>query len=160
MGEPGDCLASASVASLVERGSAGCLARRRLNTLYAAAHKGSTCTPDAVTLCHLYLPRLLPMKIRPILFCALFALPMSVFASSFAGTSAGSASGASSNSSGSSSGDDKVVLEAREDAAGFVASNGAIRGAWLEAALIHLREKDVAARDASDMELARKILAL
>jgi uncharacterized protein (TIGR02448 family) len=100
------------------------------------------------------------MKIRPILFCALFALPLSVFASSFAGTSAGSASGASSNSSGSSSGDDKVVLEAREDAAGFVASNGAIRGAWLEAALIHLREKDVAARDASDMELARKILAL
>ncbi len=101
-----------------------------------------------------------PMKIRSILFCALVALPMSVFASSFAGTSAGSATGASSNSSGSSSGDDKVVLEAREDAAGFVASNGAIRGAWLEAALIHLREKDVAARDASDMELARKILAL
>ena len=101
----------------------------------------------------------LPM-IRKILFCALIALPMSAFASSFAGTSAGSASGASSNSSGSSSGDDKVLLDAREDAAGFVASNGEIRGAWLEAALIQLRERDVAARDASDMELARKILAL
>ncbi len=98
--------------------------------------------------------------IRPTLFCALLALPMTVFAGSFAGTSAGSASGASSNSSGSSSGDDKVVLDAREDAAGFVASNGAIRGAWLEAALIHLRETDAAARQASDMELARKILAL
>ena len=98
--------------------------------------------------------------IRPILFCALIALPMSVFAFSFAGTSAGSASGASSNSSGSSSGDDKVLLDAREDAAGFVASNGAIRGAWLEAALIQLRERDAAARDASDMALARKILAL
>lgn len=98
--------------------------------------------------------------IRTILFCALLALPLSVLASSFAGTSAGSASGASSHSSGSSSGDDKVVLDAREDAAGFVASNGAIRGAWLEAALIHLRERDVAARDASDMELARMILAL
>ncbi len=100
------------------------------------------------------------MKIRSILFSALFVLPMTAFAGSFAGTSAGSASGASSNSSGSSSGDDKVVLEARDDAAGFVASNGVIRGAWLEAALIHLREKNVAARDASDMELARKILAL
>lgn len=98
--------------------------------------------------------------IRSILFCALIALPMSAFASSFAGTSAGSASGASSNSSGSSSGDDKVLLDAREDAAGFVASNGAIRGAWLEAALIQLRERDAAARDASDMALARKILAL
>ena len=98
--------------------------------------------------------------IRPILFCALIALPMSAFASSFAGTSAGSASGASSNSSGSSSGDDKVLLDAREDAAGFVASNGAIRGAWLEAALIQLRERDAAARDVSDMALARKILAL
>jgi len=98
--------------------------------------------------------------IRSILFCALIALPMSAFASSFAGTSAGSASGASSNSSGSSSGDDKVLLDAREDAAGFVASNGVIRGAWLEAALIQLRERDAAARDASDMALARKILAL
>ncbi len=98
--------------------------------------------------------------IRPILFCALLALPMSVFASSFAGSSAGSASGASSNSSGSSSGDDKVLLDARDDAANFVASDGVIRGAWLEAAFIHLRERDAAARDASDLVLARKILAL
>ncbi len=98
--------------------------------------------------------------IRPILFCALFALPLSAAASSFAGTSAGSASGASSQSSGSSSGDDKVVLEARDDAAGFVASEGRIRSARLEAALIQLRSRDSAARSASDLELARAILAL
>ncbi|MGV8959029.1 MAG: DUF2388 domain-containing protein [Stenotrophomonas sp.] len=97
---------------------------------------------------------------RPILFCALFALPLSALASSFAGTSAGSASGASSNSAGSSSGDDKVVLEARDDAAGFIASEGQIRSARLEAALLQLRQRDRAAQSASDLELARAILAL
>lgn len=98
--------------------------------------------------------------IRPILLLALAILPLSALSSSFAGTTAGSAAGASSHSSSSSSGDDKVVLDARDDAAAFVASEGAIRGAWLEAALVHLRERDAAARDASDMALARKILAL
>ncbi|KQO02687.1 MULTISPECIES: DUF2388 domain-containing protein [Stenotrophomonas] len=98
--------------------------------------------------------------IRPILFLALAVLPLSALSSSFAGTTAGSAAGASSHSSSSSSGDDKVVLDARDDAAAFVASEGAIRGAWLEAALLHLRERDAAAREASDMALARKILAL
>ncbi|MGX9720218.1 DUF2388 domain-containing protein [Stenotrophomonas acidaminiphila] len=98
--------------------------------------------------------------IRPILFLALAVLPLSALSSSFAGTTAGSSAGASSHSSSSSSGDDKVVLDARDDAAAFVASNGAIRGAWLEAALVHLRERDAVARDASDMTLARKILAL
>lgn len=56
--------------------------------------------------------------------------------------------------------DDKVVLAARDDAASFVASDGAIRGAHLEAALRHLRELLPAARQASDAELARAILAL
>lgn len=101
---------------------------------------------------------------RALLLAALLALPASVFASSFAGTSAGSASNASSDgssaSSGSSAGDEKVVLEAREDAASFVASDGQIRGAFLEAALIHLRERDAQARAASDMALARTILSL
>ena len=96
--------------------------------------------------------------IRSILFCALIALPMSAFASSFAGTSAGSASGASSAGS-SSAGDDKIVLDARDDAAAFVASDGAIRGARLEAALLHLREQGVAQQQASDMALARTLLA-
>jgi len=95
---------------------------------------------------------------RPILLLAVLALPLSAMASSFAGSSAGSASGASSAGS-SSSGDDKIVLDARDDAAAFVASDGAIRGARLEAALLHLREQSVAQQQASDMVLARTLLA-
>jgi uncharacterized protein (TIGR02448 family) len=80
-------------------------------------------------------------------------------ASSFAGTSAGAASAGSSASSGSTSGGDKLVLAAREDAALFVASEGAVRGVQLEAALRHLREHDPAARLESDLRLAQAILA-
>jgi len=40
-----------------------------------------------------------------------------------------------------------------------VASDGAIRGARLEAALLHLREQSVAQQQASDMALARTLLA-
>lgn len=53
-----------------------------------------------------------------------------------------------------------MVLQARDDAASFVASEGRIRGARLEAALRQLRERDEAARQASDLELAQAILAL
>jgi uncharacterized protein (TIGR02448 family) len=85
-------------------------------------------------------------------------------ASSFAGTTAGSGSEASSDStsdsSGSTSGDDKIVLDAREDAASFVASDGQIRSARLEAALAHLRQSNERVRVASDMQLARLILTL
>ncbi len=90
---------------------------------------------------------------------ALLALSMPALAGSFAGSSAGASSAGSSASSDSSSGDDKIVVQAREDAASFVASNGRIRGAQLEAALRHLREQDEAARNASDMQLAQAILA-
>ncbi len=93
----------------------------------------------------------------------LFVTAPMAFAGSFAGTSAGSSAGgssASSASSNSSSGKDKVVLAARDDAASFVASDGAIRGAQLEAALRVLRERVPQARDASDLELAQAILAL
>lgn len=82
-----------------------------------------------------------------------------VHASSFAGTSAGAGSASSGASSGSTSGNDKVVLQAREDAAGFVATDGRVRGARLEAALRALRAGSEEARAASDMELARAILA-
>ena len=99
------------------------------------------------------------MMIRTALVLLLTGLSASAFAGSFAGTSAGASSGGSSASSGSTSGDDKVVLQAREDAAGFVASDGRIRGARLEAALRHLRETQSAARDASDLALAQAILA-
>ena len=98
---------------------------------------------------------------RSLLVCALLACPISTaLAGSFAGTSAGASSAGSSASSGSTSGNDKVVVRARDDAASFVASDGRIRGAQLEAALRHLREHDVAARRASDMDLAKAILAL
>jgi uncharacterized protein (TIGR02448 family) len=91
---------------------------------------------------------------------ALLALSLPALAGSFAGSSAGASSAGSSASSGSTSEDDKVVLQARDDAASFVASEGRIRGARLEAALRQLRERDAAARRASDLELAQAILAL
>lgn len=79
--------------------------------------------------------------------------------SSFAGTTGGTTANGASNTSGSTSGDDKIVREARDDAAAFVASQGRVRGARLEAALRTLREGHAQAREASDMELARAILA-
>ena len=98
--------------------------------------------------------------IRISLCVLLIALSAPAMAGSFAGSSAGASSAGSSASSGSTSGDDKVVLQARDDAASFVASEGRIRGAQLEAALRQLRERDPAAREASDMQLAQAILAL
>ncbi len=100
--------------------------------------------------------------IRLTLTCALLACSItSAFAGSFAATSAGTSAAGSSASSGSTSpDDDKVVLQARDDAASFVASDGRIRGAQLEAALRHLRERDAGAQRASDMQLAQAILAL
>lgn len=95
-----------------------------------------------------------------VLLCALAALPTStILASSFAGTTGGASANGASNTSGSTSGDDKVVLEARDDAAAFVASDGRIRGAQLEAALRLLREKRADARGVSDMQLAQAILS-
>ena len=100
---------------------------------------------------------------RRLLALLALSLPLAGFASSFAGssagTSAGSASASSAGTSGSSSGDDKVVLAARDDAAAFVASDGQIRGARLQAALVHLREQDAAAQQQSDLQLARALLA-
>ena len=96
---------------------------------------------------------------RYLLAAAVLACAMPAWAGSFAGTTGGATSAGSSASSGSSSGDDKVVLAARDDAALFVASEGAIRGARLEAALRQLRERDAAARTASDLALAQAILA-
>ncbi len=56
--------------------------------------------------------------------------------------------------------DMKVVRAARDDAASFVASQGAIRGAQLEAAFVTLRERLPEARQADDQVLAEAILAL
>ena len=106
------------------------------------------------------------MKLRSVsLSLALLAAAAGpALASSFAGTTAGAGSNASSDSTsdstGSTSGNDKIVLDAREDAASFVASDGQIRSARLEAALAHLRQSNERARVASDMQLARLILSL
>ncbi len=100
--------------------------------------------------------------IRTTLICTLLACSIApAFAGSFAASSAGTSAAGSSASSGSTSGnDDKVVLQARDDAASFVASDGRIRGAQLEVALRHLRERNAGALRASDMQLAQAILAL
>ncbi len=54
--------------------------------------------------------------------------------------------------------DDKLVAAAREDASSFVASDGAIRGPYLEAMLVKLRREQPQLH-ASDMQLANAILA-
>lgn len=53
--------------------------------------------------------------------------------------------------------DNKLILDAREDAASFVASQGELRAARLEAALLRLRERQPEVV-ASDLELAGTIL--
>jgi len=98
--------------------------------------------------------------IRFTLTCALLAC--SIAPAFAAGTTAGASAslGGTSASSKTTTPDDKVVLQARDDAASFVASDGRIRGAQLEAALRHLRERTAVAQRASDMQLAQAILTL
>lgn len=82
-------------------------------------------------------------------------------ASSFAGSSAGTSAGGTSATSGSTSGDDaQAALAARDDAARFVATDGAIRGALLESALRQWRAHHPELRARSDMQLAQSILTL
>lgn len=88
-----------------------------------------------------------------------FSITPAFAAGSTAGTTAGSV-GTSASSKTTSPDDDKVVLQARDDAASFVASDGRIRGAQLEAALLHLRERNAGAQRATDMQLAQAILTL
>lgn len=55
--------------------------------------------------------------------------------------------------------DNKIVLAAQDDAASFVATDGAIRGAHLESAFHFLRHSSPALTALSDEELARAIMA-
>ena len=55
--------------------------------------------------------------------------------------------------------DDKIVREARDDAASFVATEGAIRGVKLESAFDHIRQQ-TPQLNASDAQLAQAILAI
>lgn len=54
--------------------------------------------------------------------------------------------------------DDKIVVAAKDDASSFLASDGTIRGAYLEAALQQIRREHPGLQ-ASDQELAAAILA-
>jgi uncharacterized protein (TIGR02448 family) len=54
--------------------------------------------------------------------------------------------------------DKKMIVPLRDDASSFVASDGQIRGPYLQALLQQLRESDPQLQ-ASDMELARAVLA-
>jgi uncharacterized protein (TIGR02448 family) len=64
----------------------------------------------------------------------------------------------SSSDATSSLRDNKVVLDARDDAAAFVASQGQIRGVQLEAAFAHIRQQ-VPALQGDDLQLASAILS-
>ncbi len=96
--------------------------------------------------------------LRALGFAALFTMAGSALASSFVATTdtLGNALMRSSDTSSdatSSLRDDKLVLVARDDAASFVASQGAIRGVHLEAALAHIRQHNPGLT-ADDLQLA------
>jgi uncharacterized protein (TIGR02448 family) len=67
-------------------------------------------------------------------------------------------SGATTGSSYLTSRDHKLVVAAQDDAGSFVASDGGIRGPYLEAAMQKVRA-DNPGLQATDMELANAILA-
>ena len=56
--------------------------------------------------------------------------------------------------------DSKIVREAHDDAASFVASQGAIRGVKLESALAQIRQQAPQLSAATDAQLAQAILAI
>lgn len=92
---------------------------------------------------------------------ALLSFAGATSASSFIGTTdaiGGSLVNTVEGTSDAISGNDKIILDARDDAASFVGSNGSIRGAYLEAALTHIREQQPELH-ATDMQLAEAILA-
>lgn len=91
---------------------------------------------------------------------ALLSLATSASATSFVVTTdwIADAFGSSSDATSSSTKDDKVIRAARDDAASFVASNGAIRGVQLEAALLQIRAQ-APQLQASDAQLAQAILS-
>ncbi|MFZ3184678.1 MAG: DUF2388 domain-containing protein [Pseudomonas sp.] len=90
---------------------------------------------------------------------ALLALATSASATSFVITTDWTvdAFGSSSDATSSSTKDDKVILAAHDDAASFVASQGAIRGAQLEAALQQIHQQQPSLQ-ATDAQLAQAIL--
>jgi uncharacterized protein (TIGR02448 family) len=99
-------------------------------------------------------------KFRLLGAAALLTLAGSASATSFVITTDWTvdAFGSTSDATSSSTKDDKIILAARDDAASFVASQGAIRGAHLEAALQHIHQQQPSLQ-ATDAQLAEAILA-
>ncbi|MCU1752705.1 DUF2388 domain-containing protein [Pseudomonas sp. 6D_7.1_Bac1] len=56
--------------------------------------------------------------------------------------------------------DNKIVREAQDDAASFVASEGAIRGVRLESAFEYIRQEAPEMKQATDAQLAEAILTI
>lgn len=101
------------------------------------------------------------MNLRLLAAASLLALSAQAGATSFVVTTdwLSDMTGSTSDATSSSSDDDeKIVRAAKDDAASFVASQGQIRGAHLEAAVVLIRGKQPQLQ-ASDMQLAEAILA-
>lgn len=103
-------------------------------------------------------------SLRLLTAAALLACASGAFASSFIVTTDALVGATKATSDGTTNisnsfRDDKIVLEARDDAAAFVASRGDVRGAQLEAALRHIRSK-LPQLAADDMQLAQAILVI
>lgn len=105
----------------------------------------------------------MPLKFL-IALCLALSLLSGAHASSLVVTTdtllaAASASTEVSSDASSSLRDSKLVQAARDDAASFIASAGAIRGAKLEAALRHIRSQDAELARHNDQQLALAILS-
>ncbi|MFS2068627.1 DUF2388 domain-containing protein [Pseudomonas sp. CT11-2] len=95
---------------------------------------------------------------------ALLAMAANAHASSFIVTTDSIVNGLKASSDAtsdvsSSFRDNKIVRAARDDAASFVASDGAIRGVKLESALNHIRQQ-APQLNATDAQLAQAILTI
>jgi uncharacterized protein (TIGR02448 family) len=105
-------------------------------------------------LCAALLLGLSSLGLSPVASASSFYTTSEVVTGALKGTSTGTAA-----TSGSFR-DNTVGLAARDDAASYVASDGAVRGVHLEAAIVLLRAELPEAQAASDLDLARAILAL
>ncbi|HJR27498.1 MAG TPA: DUF2388 domain-containing protein [Pseudomonas sp.] len=103
-------------------------------------------------------------RLRLLSAAALLAMAANAHATSFIVTTDSIVGGLKASSDAtsdisSSFRDDKIVRAARDDAASFVASEGAIRGVKLESALDHIRQQ-APRLNATDAQLAQAILTI
>ncbi|MBN3863181.1 MULTISPECIES: DUF2388 domain-containing protein [Pseudomonas] len=103
-------------------------------------------------------------RLRLLSAAALLAMAANAHATSFIVTTDSIVGGLKASSDAtsdvsSSFRDDKIVRAARDDAASFVASEGAIRGVKLESALDHIRQQ-APQLNATDAQLAQAILTI